>query len=147
MAKIKAPRKSWADRRLASGPSYTRNAVSVRRVIEDASVKATGLSYNDLCNQMLEKSLKNGAKMESSNDKFLVETGLFANKGEKDGRCNRTACQARIGNHPELPKPAQQWVMRFPFTAGDELFYCSDCARLFLADDRRSGRDPRVSLY
>lgn len=160
-------RESWADRRFKRGASYTRNAVSVSRarqididrevaasrehgltgLIEAATLAQTGQTPSQLLDHLIQKSHENGVRMEASNDEFDTKTGLFVNKGKKDGRCNRTACQHRIGAHPELSEYAPQFVMEPPFTAGEQLFYCRVCAAMFTESDDRFGNDRRVSLY
>lgn len=45
-----------------------------------------------------------------------------ADKGLKNGSCNRTACQ-----HPLAEEPTHQF-MAPPFTAGERLYYCAHCS-------------------
>lgn len=147
---MKKPKKGWADRRFANKKSFTRNSVAVRRA-EPLSTKSAFTdmegSFAEMQARFIEATRQNNVSVESTNDEFNDKTGYFVNKGQKNGRCNRTACQRRIGAHPELDQPTQQWVMRASLTAGDQLFYCSACARLFLESDERFGASPRVSLY
>lgn len=77
----------------------------------------------------LERARKNGSFF-----KRPPERPNHPDKGEKDGHCNRTACQAPLKGEP-------QWFMRSPFTDGSRLHYCEVCARDFNDWDRRSG-DP-----
>jgi hypothetical protein len=130
--KIKAPKKSWAERRLQTGPSYVRNAVGVNRRGESAAE--------------VRSRMEAACPVETSNDKFNPRTKLFENKGRKDGRCNRTACQRRIGNHPELPAPRPQFVMERPYSSHD-LFYCQRCHEDFVTWDRQIGQPDRTRLY
>ena len=50
-------------------------------------------------------------------------TTLQPDKGQKDGSCNRTACQRPLKGHP-------QWTMRDHMTGG-KLYYCQSCAFKF----------------
>jgi hypothetical protein len=60
-------------------------------------------------------------------------------KGERDGLCNRRACQAPLAGQ-------EQWVMGPPFTSGEKLHYCAKCAQQFIEDDRKFGDPIRVTL-
>lgn len=62
-------------------------------------------------------------------------------KGMKDGSCNRTACQRPL-------KGRVQYYMTTPFTAGEKLYYCRDCADSFAHWDRidRPGEPLRCTL-
>jgi hypothetical protein len=51
-------------------------------------------------------------------------------KGEKDGSCNRTACQAPL-------KGERQYYMREDFNPNGRVYYCETCADMFGAADRR----------
>lgn len=64
---------------------------------------------------------------------------LKADKGKRDGSCNRTACQAPLKGRP-------QWYMRESAIHEGRLYYCDACARDFNAWDRRSG-DPKRCTY
>ena len=67
-----------------------------------------------------------------------------ADKGEKDGSCNRTACQAPLADEEE------HQFMSGRFTGGPRLYYCARCARDFDKWDHHSGdavriqREPKV---
>lgn len=50
-------------------------------------------------------------------------------KGKRDGRCNRTACQRPLAGKP-------QFYMDGIFTAGPRLYYCGDCEHEFTKWDR-----------
>jgi len=62
-------------------------------------------------------------------------------KGQRDGNCNRTACQVPLEDR-------EQWTMRDHETnvEGKRLYYCGDCARMFNDFDRRQGYEPRCRL-
>lgn len=60
-------------------------------------------------------------------------------KGEKDGNCNRTACQRPL-------RGRKQWYMDGNFTGGPRVYYCDDCARDFTRWDMRSGDPIRCTL-
>jgi hypothetical protein len=64
-----------------------------------------------------------------------------ADKGQKDGSCNRTACQAPLKGEP-------QYYMRADFNPNGRVYYCEVCADLFTASDRRfnPGEPPRCTL-
>lgn len=65
-------------------------------------------------------------------------------KGQKDGSCNRTACQRPLKDELE------HQFMDGIFTGGPRLYYCAGCAREFDRWDFRSGdrvrikREPKV---
>ena len=67
--------------------------------------------------------------------------GNNLDKGIRDGSCNRTACQRPL-------KGRTQYVMTTPYTAGEKLYYCADCADLFAYWDRidRPNEPPRCAL-
>ena len=62
----------------------------------------------------------------------------LADKGEKDGSCNRTACQMPL-------KGQEQWFMSEHLTGGRQLFYCAECARKFHEADRHFGNQLRCT--
>ncbi|MCP1540107.1 hypothetical protein [Methylorubrum extorquens] len=60
-------------------------------------------------------------------------------KGQKDGNCNRTACQAPL-------RGRKQWRMKA--VGFENLFhhYCDTCANLFNSYDRSQGKAPRCEV-
>ncbi len=60
-------------------------------------------------------------------------------KGQKDGSCNRTACQLPLAGKP-------QWMMLESLSGGQKLYYCGECARKFYEADRDFGRPFRCTL-
>ncbi len=65
---------------------------------------------------------------------------LMADKGLKDGSCNRTACQLPLKGEP-------QWTMPNYGQGGTDgkLYYCSACARKFHEADRQFGEPLRCT--
>lgn len=53
----------------------------------------------------------------------------MADKGVKDGSCNRTACQLPLAGKPQF------WMQDLT-THNGRLYYCAHCARLFDESDR-----------
>lgn len=74
-----------------------------------------------------------------------LRQGYHADKGLRDGRCNRYACQAPIGANPELGvRPAPQWSMRDHEQHTERrLYYCHSCAVMFNQSDYRAGTEQR----
>lgn len=64
---------------------------------------------------------------------------LNTDKGQANGSCNRTACQAPLSHEPT------HQFMDGIFTGGPRLHYCATCAADFDAWDRRSGDMIRIS--
>ncbi|WP_062120355.1 hypothetical protein [Aureimonas sp. AU40] len=64
---------------------------------------------------------------------------LYGPKGEKGGRCNRTACQRPL-------KGSSNWSMRNFMVEGGRLYYCDPCAEDFTAWDKRSGDPIRCEI-
>lgn len=64
---------------------------------------------------------------------------LLPDKGQKDGSCNRTACQM-----PLAAEPAHQF-MDGNFTGRGRLYYCAKCAADFDDWDYRSGDRVRIA--
>lgn len=62
---------------------------------------------------------------------------MTAGKGEKDGLCNRTACQRPLAGHP-------QWYMIHHSTKA-KVFYCQPCAFQFNDWDDRCGEPRRCT--
>lgn len=62
-------------------------------------------------------------------------------KGLENGSCNREACQRPLANERE------HQFMEHPFTAGEKLYYCWDCAHSFDHWDRidRPGEAKRIT--
>lgn len=72
----------------------------------------------------------------------------YPDKGDKDGRCNFTACQRPIGANPLLSEPRPQYIMRPPFVHFESgVFYCEPCALDCIAFDERVGDRVRMSLF
>lgn len=59
-------------------------------------------------------------------------------KGKKNGRCNRTACQAPLEDDTN-------WSMHNYMTGG-RLYYCTPCARDFNDWDRRTRKPLRCEI-
>jgi hypothetical protein len=59
-------------------------------------------------------------------------------KGQKDGSCNRGACQLPLAGR-------QQWTMKDHVTGG-KLYYCADCAHKFNESDREFGEPLRCTM-
>jgi hypothetical protein len=60
-------------------------------------------------------------------------------KGQKDGSCNRTACQLPLAGR-------EQWAMRDFMVRDGKLYYCADCAMKFHEADRQFGEPLRCTL-
>lgn len=60
-----------------------------------------------------------------------------SNKGEKNGACNRAACQLPLLGAPQF------WIKNH--TTGGRLYYCGKCANLFAEADRRFGEPLRCT--
>lgn len=52
------------------------------------------------------------------------------NKGQRDGSCNRTACQRDL-------KGMAQYYMRGDLDKSKRVYYCGECAEMFSESDRR----------
>ena len=63
-------------------------------------------------------------------------------KGQRDGSCNRTACQDNLAGF-------ERWSMRnYMYDEGvNRLFYCRTCAVDFNRSDRYYGEPERCSIY
>lgn len=117
--------------------------VELREGIELTPEQAKLLQeYEDLMNRdrikRLERTQTGSRSPEDAHNAGLGYTGpAMADKGLKDGSCNRTACQ--------LPMPKfGQWIMDGAYAPGGALYYCDLCARKFLDADRQFGDPPRV---
>lgn len=66
---------------------------------------------------------------------------LKPDKGQPDGSCNRTACQAPLADEIE------HQFMEGLCTGGPRLHYCTPCAREFDRWDRidQPGQPPRIT--
>lgn len=69
---------------------------------------------------------------------------LKPDKGQANGSCNRTACQAPLAAEPE------HQFMDGNYTGGPRLHYCATCAILFdrtddeFTEPRRIQREPKI---
>jgi hypothetical protein len=62
-------------------------------------------------------------------------------KGQRDGSCNRTACQDNLAGF-------ERWSMHnIGYTEGNRLYYCRTCAVDFNQSDRQFGEPVRCSIY
>lgn len=59
-------------------------------------------------------------------------------KGKRDGRCNRTACQEPLAGSP-------RWSM-LDYQTGGRLYYCRRCVMLFNECDDRMREERRCSI-
>lgn len=64
---------------------------------------------------------------------------VMLDKGQRDGSCNRTACQV------PLKGQTQFWMKNYG-TEGGRLHYCADCADKFDQADRDMGQPRRCTL-
>lgn len=65
-------------------------------------------------------------------------TELHPLKGKKNGRCNRTACQAPLEDDAN-------WSMH-DYMTGGRLYYCTPCARRFTEADLQFREPIRCSI-
>ncbi len=74
-----------------------------------------------------------------------LKDGYNRDKGLRDGRCNRYACQEPLGANPLLSRPRPQWSMRDheSSSATHRLYYCHPCAVMFNDSDARAGTEQR----
>lgn len=63
---------------------------------------------------------------------------LMPDKGQKDGSCNRTACQLPLAGQP-------QFWMKDHMVANGRLYYCRACERKFTEADRRFREELRCT--
>lgn len=91
----------------------------------------------------LTKRTRGPDPLEAAYERVMRQAGADASrnnpdKGEKDGSCNRTACQRPLADEFE------HQFMSGNFTGGPRLYYCSRCARDFDEWDYRSGDAVRI---
>ena len=79
--------------------------------------------------RLAEEGKSRFAAIADANRKDWGRTTLNADKGKKDGSCNRTACQAPLAGR-------RQYYMRDHMTTDGRLYYCEPCAIDFTHWDR-----------
>lgn len=89
--------------------------------------------------QARQKGVSDVGRGQQRFDLARVASANKHDKGEENGSCNRTACQA-----PLADEPVHQFMAR-PFTSGQRLFYCERCAFDFDQWDHRSGDAVRIT--
>ncbi len=63
---------------------------------------------------------------------------IMADKGEREGSCNRTACQVPLVGLPRWSMPN--------YSTGGRLYYCQRCVDLFHESDRQFREPLRCSI-